>query len=122
MRRVRTVVLPVPAPATMRSGPSPWVTAAAWAGFSPLRIRCAPGCGGSAATTAGRGPSSGRDTPDLSLAGRPRQGRASTQNFGYQSPDCSSEVTVTNPAQEGPVTRASLREYAGVQRERYRQA
>src|SRR5262245_1385296 len=53
---------------------------------------------------------------------RPQQGRASTQNFGYQSPDCSSEVTVTNPAQEGPVTRASLREYAGVQRERDRQA
>src|SRR5262249_43819131 len=47
---------------------------------------------------------------------------ASTQNFGYQRPGGSSEVTVTNPSQEGPVTRASLREYAAVQRERYRQA
>ena len=50
------------------------------------------------------------------------QGDASTQNFGYQGPGSSSEVTVTNPPQEGPVTRASLREYAAVQRERYRQA
>ena len=31
MRRVRTVVLPVPAPAMMRSGPSPWSTASRWA-------------------------------------------------------------------------------------------
>ena len=32
MRRVRTVVLPVPAPAMMSSGPSPWSTASSWAG------------------------------------------------------------------------------------------
>src|SRR4029077_11199510 len=50
------------------------------------------------------------------------QEAASTQNFGYQGPGSSSEVTVTNPPQEGLVTRASLREYATVQRERYRQA
>ena len=30
MRRVMTVVLPVPAPATISSGPSPWVTALRW--------------------------------------------------------------------------------------------
>jgi hypothetical protein len=33
-----------------------------------------------------------------------------------------SEVTVTNPSPEGTVTRASLREYAAVQRERYQRA
>src|SRR5438094_694395 len=41
MRRVRTVVLPVPAPAMMSSGPSPWTTASCWAGESPSRIRSA---------------------------------------------------------------------------------
>src|SRR5437879_2584002 len=33
MRAVRTRVLPLPAPAKMRSGPSPWVTASCWGGF-----------------------------------------------------------------------------------------
>ena len=37
MRCVRTRVLPEPAPATMSSGPSTWVTASAWTGFSPSR-------------------------------------------------------------------------------------
>ena len=41
---------------------------------------------------------------------------------GYREAGRRSEVTVTNSTQEGPVTRASLREYAAVQRERYRQA
>src|SRR6266581_1134883 len=41
MRRVRTVVLPVPAPAMMSSGPSPWTTASCWAGERPSRIRSA---------------------------------------------------------------------------------
>src|SRR5262245_9936795 len=50
-----------------------------------------------------------------------RQG-ASTQNFGYRRRARRSEVTVTNPAEEGSVTRASLREYANVQRARYAQA
>src|SRR5262245_57787070 len=48
--------------------------------------------------------------------------RASTQNFGYRSRPRRSEVTVTNPSEEDTVTRASLREYAAVQRERYQQA
>src|SRR2546426_8389985 len=47
---------------------------------------------------------------------------ASTQNFGYRRRDRRSEVTVTNSRQEEPVTRASLREYAAVQRTRYLQA
>jgi hypothetical protein len=51
-----------------------------------------------------------------------RQPAASTQNFGYQTEARRSEVTVTNPPQEAAVTRASLREYAAVQRERYQQA
>src|SRR5262245_15413426 len=58
----------------------------------------------------------------LTRPARAGPGAASTQNFGYQSPGSSSEVTVTNPPREGSVTRASLREYAVVQRERYRQA
>src|SRR5712692_3653607 len=41
MRRVRTVVLPVPAPAMMSSGPSPWTTASCWADESPSKIRSA---------------------------------------------------------------------------------
>src|SRR6266571_8315035 len=41
MRRVRTVVLPVPAPAMMSSGPSPWTTASCWADERPSRIRSA---------------------------------------------------------------------------------
>src|SRR3989475_9559755 len=49
-------------------------------------------------------------------------GSASTQNFGYRTEARRSEVTVTNPPQEAAVTRASLREYAAVQRERYQQA
>ena len=35
IRRVMTWVLPVPAPATTSSGPSPCVTARSWSGFSP---------------------------------------------------------------------------------------
>ena len=35
MRCVSTRVLPEPAPATMSSGPSAWVTASGWTGFSP---------------------------------------------------------------------------------------
>jgi hypothetical protein len=50
------------------------------------------------------------------------QPAASTQNFGYRTEARKSEVTVTNPPQEAAVTRASLREYAAVQRERYQQA
>src|SRR5947208_8630495 len=50
------------------------------------------------------------------------QGPASTQNFGYRTEARRSEVTVTNPPVEATVTRASLREYAAVQRERYQQA
>src|SRR4029453_16814305 len=54
---------------------------------------------------------------------RPLRGRspgdASTQNFGYRRRPRRSEVTVTNPDEEGTVTRASLREYAAGQRERY---
>ncbi len=42
MRRVMTVVLPVPAPAMISSGPVSWVTAAAWGAFSPSRMRSAP--------------------------------------------------------------------------------
>src|SRR5262249_25911125 len=50
------------------------------------------------------------------------QGSAPTQNFGYRRQDRNSEVTVTNSAGEGPVTRVRLREYAAVQRLRYQQA
>jgi hypothetical protein len=49
------------------------------------------------------------------------QAGASTQNFGYRRRVRRSEVTVTNPNREEPVTRASLREYAAVQRSRYLQ-
>src|SRR5262249_57636896 len=57
-----------------------------------------------------------------SRAVRRRQACASTQNFGYRRRGRRSEVTVTNLPQEGAVTRASLREYAAVQRPRYQQA
>src|SRR5437762_2306242 len=50
------------------------------------------------------------------------QGPASTQNFGYRTEARRSEVTVTNPPVEATMTRASLREYAAVQRERSQQA
>ena len=42
MRRVMTVVLPVPTPARTRSGPSRWVTAASCAGFSPSSTSVTP--------------------------------------------------------------------------------
>src|SRR5262249_6080368 len=45
-----------------------------------------------------------------------------TQNSGYRRRARRSEVTVTNPCEEGTVTRASLREYAARQRELYQQA
>src|SRR3990172_5204439 len=38
MRWAMTRVLPPPAPARTRSGPSVWTTASCWAGFSPARI------------------------------------------------------------------------------------
>src|SRR3989339_128194 len=38
IRRVMTVVFPVPAPATIRSGPFLWVTAAVCSGLRPARI------------------------------------------------------------------------------------
>src|SRR3989304_176963 len=38
MRWAMTRVLPLPAPARTRSGPSVWTTASCWAGFSPARI------------------------------------------------------------------------------------
>ena len=38
MRCTRVLVLPLPAPAMTRSGPSPWVTAARWAGFRTARM------------------------------------------------------------------------------------
>src|SRR5215831_10126723 len=47
---------------------------------------------------------------------------ASTQNSGYRRAPRGSEVTVTHSAEEGTVTRASLREYATRQRARYEQA
>src|SRR5207302_1800863 len=47
------------------------------------------------------------------------QAPASTQNFDYRGEARRSEITVTNPSREGTVTRASLREYVAVQRERY---
>src|SRR5215813_8117834 len=50
------------------------------------------------------------------------QGGASTQNSGYRRAPHGSEVTVTHSAEEGTVTRASLREYATRQRARYEQA
>src|SRR4029434_7398729 len=56
----------------------------------------------------------------LSLQGG--QPGASTQNFGYRSHSRTSQVTDTNSSGEGAVTRASLREYAAVQRERYQHA
>jgi hypothetical protein len=54
--------------------------------------------------------------------GHRKQGRASTQNLGYRRRGRTSEVTVTNLPEEDAVTRASLREYAAVQRERYQHA
>ena len=65
MRRVRTVVLPVPAPATIRSGPSSWVTASRWAGFSPSRMRAAASSGPGRALA---GEVRGRTRPILALA------------------------------------------------------
>src|SRR5215470_9017639 len=59
---------------------------------------------------------------NLSEAGWPCQGDASTQNAGYRRALRGSEVTVTHSAEEGTVTRASLREYATRQRARYEQA
>src|SRR5439155_8546 len=50
------------------------------------------------------------------------QGSASDQNFGYRTEGSPSKVTVTNSSQEVTVTRASLREYTTVQRERYLRA
>src|SRR5262245_60749999 len=41
IRRVMTVVLPVPAPATISSGPVSWVTARRCASLSPSRMRSA---------------------------------------------------------------------------------
>src|SRR5207245_10000439 len=50
------------------------------------------------------------------------QAGGSIHDFGNRTEGGRSEVTVTNPAPEAAVTRASLREYAAVQRERYQQA
>src|SRR5215472_9422697 len=60
--------------------------------------------------------------PYPSRAARPGQGSASTQNSGYRRAPHGSEVTVTHSAEEGTVTRASLREYATRQRARYERA
>src|SRR6266699_4191458 len=46
MRRVIVVVLPVPAPATMASGPRAATAASRCAGFKPSRIRSGPGVTG----------------------------------------------------------------------------
>src|ERR1043166_2642428 len=42
MRRVMTVVLPVPAPAMISSGPAACVTATRWGASRPSRIRSTP--------------------------------------------------------------------------------
>jgi hypothetical protein len=76
-----------------------------------------------------RGPSSATckkplDGRSFHISRRPPGAPAppSTQNFGYRSDSRRSEVTVTNSSGEGAVTRASLWEYAAVQRERYQHA
>src|SRR5499427_830330 len=58
----------------------------------------------------------------LARGPRRRQGAASTQNSGYRRALRGAEVTGTHSAEEGIVTRASLREYATRQRARYEQA
>src|SRR5712691_649027 len=45
MRRVMTVVLPVPAPAMISSGPASWETAVAWGSLRPSRMRSPPRAG-----------------------------------------------------------------------------
>src|SRR5947199_5591848 len=58
--------------------------------------------------------------PILRAPCRSAQGAASHQNLGYRAGGRTSEVTVTDSGpKEETVTRASLREYAAVQRERY---
>jgi hypothetical protein len=47
---------------------------------------------------------------------------ASPQNLGYRRQARKSEVTVTQIPEEVPVTRASLRDYAARQRDRYAEA
>ena len=59
IRRVMTWVLPVPAPATTSSGPSPWVTARSCSGLSPPSSASRP-AGGSPSMTVG---ASGRSRP-----------------------------------------------------------
>src|SRR5258708_36287941 len=45
MRAVSTRVLPLPAPAKIKSGPSPYVTASRWGGFRRSRRASAAGMG-----------------------------------------------------------------------------
>src|SRR5258706_6386881 len=82
MRRVRTVVLPVPAPAMMSSGRSPWRTASRWASERPRRIRSSAGTAvstGASATLA-----SHREDPtvgDLAPAETRQGGRRGVQDL-----------------------------------------
>ena len=62
------------------------------------------------------------ETPTVSYLKVLCQERASTQNFGYRRRVPCSKVRVTESIQEVTVTRASLREYAAKQRERYQGA
>src|SRR4029453_19592760 len=84
----------------------------------PMRGHCTAKDEPSIASCSMTRPARGESRP---LRGR-SPGDASTQNFGYRRRPRRSEVTVTNPDEEGTVTRASLREYAAGQRERYQHA
>ena len=63
-----TWVLPVPAPATTRSGPSPWVTARSCSGFSPPRSASRPA--GGSPPMASAGASGDEPVPDRDLLER----------------------------------------------------
>ena len=70
IRRVMTWVLPVPAPATMSSGPSPWVTARDCSRFRPAEQGGDAAVGIRAAPERRVGPPLRAPDGDLAQAGR----------------------------------------------------
>src|SRR5829696_1681342 len=87
IRRVRTAVLPDPAPARMRSGPSPWRTASRWGSLRPssrASAEASAGAGTAVLTPSRIEPRSARSRGRGGLGRRRLRGRAAGRAVGYR--------------------------------------
>src|SRR5688572_22827054 len=102
MRVVRTFVLPLPAPATISSGPAEWVAASRWTGLSPVRNPSlppsskGPGAGVSKAAATSTSYNLGICTAPGSEWVRVRHGQAHPPQARQPAPED------VRPAREGP--------------------